>query len=203
MLKKRQQQALATKEKIRQTAIELFRQHGFVGVTIEMICRKAGVSKGLFYNYFPSKEDLMLNEFKSVDVQYQRLVEEQFYPGQPTIDRLKLLLRAALAVSVDTQFDHTAAKVAYVTMVKLRKNYITSPNRQLARIISDIIIYGKERGELRSDIPDDLIRESFYIFIAGSTFLSFAEEDRQAYKEKAFATLDIMVSGYLKQKGKE
>lgn len=44
---------------IRQTALELFANEGFHYTSIEMIAQKANISKGLLYNYFESKEDLL------------------------------------------------------------------------------------------------------------------------------------------------
>lgn len=40
-------------------AVKLFSENGFHATTIDMISRKAGISKGLLYNYFKSKEDLL------------------------------------------------------------------------------------------------------------------------------------------------
>lgn len=44
---------------IMRTALELFATNGFHGTTISSIAKKADISKGLLYNYFESKEDLM------------------------------------------------------------------------------------------------------------------------------------------------
>ncbi len=49
------------KGQIMQTALELFSREGYTHSTISMIAREAGISKGLIYNYFDSKEQL-LNE---------------------------------------------------------------------------------------------------------------------------------------------
>ena len=38
----------------------LFRAKGIAATSLEDITQRAGVSKGLFYLYFPSKEDLVL-----------------------------------------------------------------------------------------------------------------------------------------------
>lgn len=42
-----------------EAAVKLFSENGFHATTIDMISRKAGISKGLLYNYFKSKEDLL------------------------------------------------------------------------------------------------------------------------------------------------
>ena len=47
------------KQAIMDTALEEFASHGYKSTSISMIAKKAGVSKGLMYNYFESKEDLL------------------------------------------------------------------------------------------------------------------------------------------------
>ena len=43
-----------------QTALELFANEGYYPTSISKIAEKAGISKGLMYNYFESKDDLIL-----------------------------------------------------------------------------------------------------------------------------------------------
>jgi AcrR family transcriptional regulator len=47
------------KESIKEAAMQLFSERGFAEVTISRIAQKAGVSKGLLYNYFTNKEALV------------------------------------------------------------------------------------------------------------------------------------------------
>lgn len=47
------------KQLIMDTALELFAASGFENTTINQIARKAEISKGLLYNYFTSKEELL------------------------------------------------------------------------------------------------------------------------------------------------
>ena len=44
---------------ILETALELFANRGYHGTTISTIAKEAGISKGLIYNYFDSKETLL------------------------------------------------------------------------------------------------------------------------------------------------
>ncbi|UCE64694.1 MAG: TetR/AcrR family transcriptional regulator [Nitrospirota bacterium] len=46
------------KEKIVQSAIRLMLDKGYAGTTVDEICENAGVSKGSFYHFFKSKEDI-------------------------------------------------------------------------------------------------------------------------------------------------
>ncbi|WP_106400632.1 TetR/AcrR family transcriptional regulator [Actinocorallia populi] len=49
-----------TKHALLQAAIALWRTKGFAETTVADICKAAGVSKALFYFYFPRKEDALL-----------------------------------------------------------------------------------------------------------------------------------------------
>ncbi len=47
------------KQKLFDAAIKLFESQGYFATTVEQITVEAGVSKGLVYNYFKSKEELL------------------------------------------------------------------------------------------------------------------------------------------------
>ena len=47
------------KQLIMDTALELFAENGFHATTMSRVAKKAGVSKGLAYNYFESKQEIL------------------------------------------------------------------------------------------------------------------------------------------------
>ncbi len=47
------------KSLILETALELFAFHGYESTSIDQIAKKANISKGLLYNYYKSKEELL------------------------------------------------------------------------------------------------------------------------------------------------
>src|ERR1700750_776416 len=49
----------ATKQSLVQAAMALWRTNGYARTTVADICRAAGVSRALFYFYFPAKEDIL------------------------------------------------------------------------------------------------------------------------------------------------
>lgn len=51
---------------IMQVALELFANDGYHSTSISKIAQKAGISKGLTYNYFESKEDLLSQIFHGI-----------------------------------------------------------------------------------------------------------------------------------------
>lgn len=54
------------KKLITQAALELFANDGYHSTSISKIAKKAGISKGLVYNYFDSKEDLLSTIFNDI-----------------------------------------------------------------------------------------------------------------------------------------
>ncbi|AKP67367.1 TetR/AcrR family transcriptional regulator [Companilactobacillus ginsenosidimutans] len=59
-MNKRQEQAKATEEKIKQTTMNLLETHSFADLSVEDITNASGVAKGTFYRYFKKKEDIIL-----------------------------------------------------------------------------------------------------------------------------------------------
>ena len=49
----------SSKERIETAALELFAQNGYGHTSISQIAKAAGISKGLMYNYYESKEELL------------------------------------------------------------------------------------------------------------------------------------------------
>jgi len=50
-----------SREKILQSAVELFLEKGYEATSVNDICKHAGVSKGSFYHYFETKQVLFLS----------------------------------------------------------------------------------------------------------------------------------------------
>ena len=81
-----------TKQKLLETAMELIFRDSYGAVSVDEICTKAGVHKGSFYHYFPSKADLALetmeNCMRDAKVQY----DDIFSASRPPIERFELLV---------------------------------------------------------------------------------------------------------------
>lgn len=62
----------ASKEKIRSAAMGLFMKQGYYATSINNIAKQAGISKGLLYNYYNGKEELLS---EMVEVRIREVVE--------------------------------------------------------------------------------------------------------------------------------
>jgi AcrR family transcriptional regulator len=63
------------REQIMHVALELIASEGFSNVTIAKIAKKASISKGLMYNYFESKEQLIFDITKRGIDEFLRIID--------------------------------------------------------------------------------------------------------------------------------
>ncbi|HWQ12315.1 MAG TPA: TetR/AcrR family transcriptional regulator [Roseiflexaceae bacterium] len=85
-----------SRAKIMNAALGLFSQHGYEQTSIRMIAQAAGISQGLMYNYFESKEHLLAEIFRASmrDVRESFAVAEAAAPGE----RIEALIRGAFGI---------------------------------------------------------------------------------------------------------
>src|SRR5256885_9233530 len=57
---RRQRRSAETRERLFRAALKLFTEKGFAETTVEDITNAADVGKGTFFNYFPSKEHILI-----------------------------------------------------------------------------------------------------------------------------------------------
>ena len=78
-LKNRQAKAIDTKNKLYDSADQLFRKYGFNNVSVDSIVENAGVCKGTFYVHFDSKKSLInalvVDTVTKLDLDYKSYLE--------------------------------------------------------------------------------------------------------------------------------
>jgi AcrR family transcriptional regulator len=63
------------KQLLKDVALQLFAEQGYTRTSISEIAKKANVSKGLMYNYFQSKEELMVFILNSLMEDFSRFID--------------------------------------------------------------------------------------------------------------------------------
>ena len=58
----RRRKKTATRDRLRGSALRLFREQGYDATTVEQIAAAAGVSHMTFFRYFPAKENVALSD---------------------------------------------------------------------------------------------------------------------------------------------
>ena len=80
-------------------ATHRFAENGFHPTSVSDIVDGVGVGKGVFYWYFPSKDDLLLEILRAALYDLRRCQEAAIAPATNPLDRLELGIRASLSWS--------------------------------------------------------------------------------------------------------
>lgn len=73
--------------KLLQVAFELIWQQSYRAVSVDDICERAGVRKGSFYHFFPSKSDLAVAAYEEYWQQCRTKYDTAFSPQTPPLER--------------------------------------------------------------------------------------------------------------------
>jgi AcrR family transcriptional regulator len=158
------------KERLYRTAIRLFGKYGYDGLAVEVICTQAGISKGSFFQYFPSKSHLLEFAVLVFDDYLIRTVAEIRAQEKAVLARDRILYLYH-AVAVNTQlYEDEQAFYLFVTMA-VRHAAITLEGIDLERhfreYITEIIERGEKTGEIRGDFEIELTGYLVSIIIEG------------------------------------
>jgi AcrR family transcriptional regulator len=137
---------------IAEAALELFVEHGFAATRMEAIARRAGVTKGTLYLYFPGKEDL-----------FRAVVTQNVLPNLALIERLAaehtgsaaellgLLVRRSweLMQTSRTRFVPKLLLAEGKNFPELAKFYVDEVVQRVRRIFAGVIEQGIAAGEFR------------------------------------------------------
>ncbi|MBD8591183.1 TetR/AcrR family transcriptional regulator [Peribacillus simplex] len=85
----------ASKEKIRAAAMELFMKQGYYTTSISDIAKQAGISKGLLYNYYKGKEELLSEMVEARIREVVEVMEEAFTLNTPR-EQLEHIINGAI-----------------------------------------------------------------------------------------------------------
>lgn len=92
------------KERLIDTAVVLIRARSYTSVSVDDICKNAGVRKGSFYHFFPSKRDLALAAVDSWwDSMLVDVLEPAFQSDIPPLGRIQRMFDRAVILHSNAQ----------------------------------------------------------------------------------------------------
>jgi AcrR family transcriptional regulator len=137
-----------TRAAIREHALRLFREQGYQATTVEQIAAAAEVSPSTFFRYFPTKEDVILQD--DMDTRMIEAFERQ-PPEMPPIAAIRVAVREALTSYTEADMAlirETAALT--VTVPEIRARAID----EFARTIHIMAVaIAKRTGRPDGDLP--------------------------------------------------
>ena len=148
MTTRRERKKRETREKIFNSAIKLFKEHGFEGTTIDMISEEADVARGTIFLHFTSKEAILANW------SYERLqeVEERRDEWDYDDDCKAKVLRIYKIMNEVNITNYDFIKVVVESSMKHRKVFETEKNMyfELRQLFADLIEDAQEKKQLKA-----------------------------------------------------
>ncbi|SIT72668.1 TetR/AcrR family transcriptional regulator [Edaphobacillus lindanitolerans] len=146
----RQSQAEQTKQRLFETALELFKEKGFDQVSVDEIVQKSNSSKGAFYGHFKSKYGIFIEKFKEIDHFYEEYVGQ--IPEDRSFKEKVLLLFEGQMNYLEHVLGKDLMRTVYISgLNETDENFFSNSERSLYRIVRGLIGEAIERGELRRD----------------------------------------------------
>ena len=183
------------KDKITEASIQLFEKKGFSETSVQDICDALGVSKGTFYYYFTSKEELLLDihlsYIEDILAQQEKILTDATRNSKTKLyDVVYMLLH-----SIERQ--GASARVFFREMRHLNAERLNTviPKRTRFRLnIEELLRRGIENGEFREDLNPSIA--AFGILgITNWSYQWFHPEGEVPDKEVARIFVEMVLQG--------
>ena len=149
---RRQRRSAEIRERLFRAALRLFAEKGFVETTVEDITNAADVGKGRFFNYFPSKDHILLAFGEMQLGKLQEAVNAARRINEPMPQFLRALGERMTQEPTRNPAIIRALLQAYLSTTQVREAMIDLQNRVHA-LHTQMVQLGQDRGEIRSDLP--------------------------------------------------
>jgi AcrR family transcriptional regulator len=163
-----------TKQKIIAVAMKLFMEQDLDSVTMEQIAEEVDIAKGTLYNYFPVKEAI-LDEYIKRAFKERNPGRLQRLRSEPDTRSRMILLLNELMEGVQARPEIFERYHVYRVKKMISLQQDASVESGLSTPETEIIRLGQASGEIRTDIPLDLLIDLFDF--------AFIEVAMQFYKE--------------------
>ena len=170
----RKQKKFLARQTILNAAARQFELHGFANTSIAGIMQAAGLGVGTFYNYFNSKDDVLLTLSKNLREEVEKNLSEAGAEEKSSPELLELCCVCTARLIDENRF---------ILPLFISASEHSDKPEQIPQSLSPgfrelfkrIILRGQERGEFRDDVPPNIISEMIH----------------SIYQTTAFSKLDI------------
>src|SRR5260370_39583899 len=167
---RRQRRSSEIRERLFRAALDLFAQKGFVETTVEDITEAADVGKGTFFNYFPSKDHILLAFGEMQLGTLEAAIEMARRTNEPMPDFLRSLGARMTQEPTRNPAIIRALLQGYLSTTPVREAMMDVQKRMHA-LLSQMIQLGQDRGEIRNDLPAAEIAHVFRQTIVGTPLI--------------------------------
>ncbi len=190
---RRERRSADIRERLFRSALKLFAQKGFAETTVEDITEAADVGKGTFFNYFPSKDHILL-AFSDMQLgKLEQSVQELRDSGQSLKEFMRGLVVRMTEEPLRNPGMIRALLLGYLSSIPVREVMIAKQSRA-HQLHTEIVEIGQSRGEIRTDVPAAEIAHSFRQMILG-TLLIWSVTGDASLRDRIDSALHLLWTG--------
>ena len=178
--------------RILRAAADLIHDRGYASVSVSDICGSAGLKKGSFYHFFPSKLELVLETIDQFAAGQREAVQSMIEGSGSAREKLSQMFAAASGGSKQCQEDcgsirgcpigNLALEMAHREPAIARK--LKQVFNQWRAGVESVLQAGVASGEFELDDPR-AVAESLIAFVEGSILLAKATGDTAVFDRLA------------------
>lgn len=204
MANKRADNKRARKEAIYLVAMDLFRRQGFDETRVEEITQAAGVAKGTFFNYFPTKEDVLLyigeRHMSRLGAGMANGSGQQSSQERSAVAELKLLMRA---VANGLEEDKDLVRLAVEKAMKIAQLAPASSGGRgsFQGLVALLISRGQRTGEIHRAVDPELVAQMLEGLYYQQLVIWCREEFGFDLGERLEQVVDLLIFGIGKKIG--
>lgn len=160
----RKQQAENTRKLLIEKASALLAAKTLDSISIQEICRSAGVSVGAFYHHFENKASIIIELYRDCDKYFTQEVIPRFEnvePSRAIIDYLICQCDYAVKMGVDFMQN------AYKAQINYGNEFFLSAGRGLPLGLKKQIVKAKKAGLIRPDLSEEVLTGELLIMSRG------------------------------------
>jgi AcrR family transcriptional regulator len=195
---RRERRSAETRERLFRAALELFGRKGFAETTVEDITEAADVGKGTFFNYFPSKDHILLAFGEMQLAKLESAVAEVRHSGQPMREFLQSLGVRMTQEPIRNPGIVRTLLQAYLSTTPVRAA-MQDMQKRVHALHTEIVRLGQERGEIRKDLPATELAMVFRQTIFG-TLLMWSLHGDATLHERIDSAFNVLWSGLAPRK---
>ena len=181
------------RERLFRAALALFGKKGFAETTVEDITDAADVGKGTFFNYFPSKEHILLGFAQMQLARLEIVVGEIRKSSLPMKKGLRGLVHRMTEAPIQNPAVVRALLQAHLSSQVVREEMFRL-HRQHQKLIGGLLRRGQEQGEVRRDLPAEEIAQVLRQTIFG-TLLFWSLVGDASLTERVEQSLNLLWGG--------
>ncbi|QID32770.1 TetR/AcrR family transcriptional regulator [Pampinifervens florentissimum] len=162
---------MSARERILKSAKELFSQKGYNHTTVDDIVKHAGLSKGAFYFYFKSKDQLMEELVNTMAEKTKSIMKGWLEKGVSAEESIRGHIRDFL---VECYEDRHIAYVFFFELICNREDFrrlYLAHLQEIRELLTELVERGYRRGEFLCGSTKTLVN-----LIAGYVRLIYMEE---------------------------